>query len=424
MKILCVADLHVGAGGSLRSDHLGDQKAVLSQIVTVACDEQVDLLLMAGDVFHRPNPSVPALNVFRGFTRHLELAQIPAVACVGNCGHDLVNAAVVSALELFDSEWFRVSRVPELIKAAGDIAVCTLPSVPVHRLVARHDGGDRSVIFDEAVELLLQAARELRDQVPEGWPAVLMGHWSVAGAHLPNGLPVADLHEPVLPIERLDEIGFDAMVFGHIHEPQKLGSGVGAFYAGSPLVVDFGEAHVDHGAWLLEGHDGGGCDTRFVPLDDRPFVTVDVDLTDENAFGIGDDETDAIAGAVTLPVEGAVVRVRYRATEDQHRRVDRQALLGFLADAGADKVHGPVWEPVRTTRARVEVDGDGMNDHDALDLWLDAADVPREKGTGVHALLDRLEGVAGATFVEYALLLAVLSVGVVVALLALIGRLS
>jgi exonuclease SbcD len=389
MKILATADLHIGAGGSLRTDHLADQEAVLAQIVAVAREEEVDLVAIAGDVFHRPQPAPPVLHVFKRFTRELARYGIPAVACSGNVGHDLVNGDVESALELFESEWFRVSRVPELVKAAEDVAVCTLPSVPVHRLVARHNGGDRAEIFREATDLLLRVGRELREQVPDGWPSLLLSHWSVSGASLPTGLSSDDLNEPVLPWDAIVELGFDAAIFGHLHMHQVLNEEPLVAYAGPPMLVDFGEQNVPHGCVLLE-LEGGEVTHQFIPLDDRPFFTVDVDLTDPNRPD-GDDETDVIAGAITLPIEGAVVRLRYRATEEQHRRVDRQALLGFLAEAGADKVHGPTWEPVRTTRARAEVNGDGLSDHDALSLWCEAHELEEPRRVSVHSLLERLE---------------------------------
>lgn len=394
-RVLCFADAHLGAGAGLRSDHLGDQEAVLNQIVDVACEQKVELIIAAGDLFHRPQPAPPVLHLFKNFTRRVAEAGIPMIACVGNCGHDLVNGDVVSALELFESEWFRVSRVPELIRAAGDIAVCTLPSTPVSRLVAAADGGDRAEICVQAAELLVQTARDLHAEVPEGWPALLVGHWSVSGASLPNGLPVAALHEPVLDLAALEELGFDAMCFGHIHKGQVFESApfvseTPTFYCGSPMVIDFGEEKVEHGCWILDFGDEHAA-PEFVPLDDRRFVTVDADLTQQFAEQpAGIDETDMIAGRVmdAEPQPGDVFRIRYRATEEQHRRVDRQALLGFLGEAGVDRVHGLTWEPVRATRARVEVDGDGMSDGDALAMWCEAAGRTDEE----HAALAELLG--------------------------------
>lgn len=403
MKILATSDLHIWPHNA-RRDTLADQEGILSQIVAVAREEEVELCVLAGDVFHRPKPPPEVLNVFRQFALQLQRAGIPTVAIVGNESHDTVNRDVVCALELFGSEWLRVSRTPELIRAVGDIAVCTLPSVPMHRLVASANGGDRTVIHQQASEYLMRAARDLREEVPDGWPCVLVAHWMVSGASLPNGLPVEDFDKPILPLAELEDLDFDAIILGDIHKPQRLATdptdvlASTIFYCGSPACWDFNDTlgDTDHGCWIVTLDDQRlAPEARFVPLDDRRFVTVDVDLTRE-AIADGTTETDEIAGWVMAsqiagPLEGAVVRLRYRATEEQHRRVDRRALLGLLEEAGVDKVHGPTWEPVRSTRARVEVDGDGITDHEALQMWVDAVRLGEEQGRSVHLLLDRID---------------------------------
>lgn len=401
-RLLACADLHIGAGADHRGDHLADQELVLDQIVDVARGGDCDALLLAGDVFHRPKATPAELHVFARFTRRLADAAIPTIALLGNAGHDQLGVDQPSALELFQSPWLRVSRTPELVKAAGDVAVCTLPSVPVSRLVATVGGGDRGEVNELAARLLVEAAAGLRAQVPDGWPCVLVAHWSISGAALPSGLPVADLHEPVLDGDALADLGFDAVVAGHIHRAQPL-AGRCAFYCGSPMTHDFGEAGCEHGVWIfdLEELAGGSEDPpEFVPLADRRFVTVAVDVA-AAAMDAGNsslDETDLVAAAITeqLPLDDAVVRVTYAATEEQHRRVDHQALLGFLGEAGVHRVYGGLhWQPVRASRARVEGVDETLDPSEAVSLWVAANDVDAARADGLHRLTrDYLEGIA------------------------------
>lgn len=390
-RFLCCADLHVGAGRDHRLDSLADQGAILDQIVQATREHDVDGLLIAGDVFHRPKPTPAELHVFARFTAQLERAGIPAIAVHGNAGHDLVNADLESALELFASDWLRVSRTPELVKAAGDVAVVTLPSVPVHRLVAQHNGGDRQEIHDLAVAMLLDTCRDLHAQVPAGWPSVLLAHWAISGASLPNGLPVAALAEPVLPVDELERLGFDAIIAGHIHRGQLFASNplepeIPILYCGSPMVLDFGEAGFEHGVWVLDlAMPNLGFTPEFVPLADRRFVTVNVDLTEGlpkvvNGFGLPTtiDETDLVAASISeqLPFTDAIVRVKYRATEEQHRRVDHQALEKLVADGGAHRLYGGIdWDPVRETRARQEGLDEAVEPLAAVAMWCAANEV-------------------------------------------------
>jgi len=177
-KILAFADLHLGSGSAYSDDRLSDQEAVLNQIADLAHDESVDLILLAGDVFHRPRPTPAALMVFSRFLMRLENPEIPCVAILGNVGHDQEGIDRPAALELFASHRFRVSRRPELITEFAGVAVATLPSVPVSRLVAGSESAERGPVFAQAAEALLAVARELREQAGDR-PCVLMGHWSV-----------------------------------------------------------------------------------------------------------------------------------------------------------------------------------------------------------------------------------------------------
>jgi exonuclease SbcD len=374
-RLLCTGDLHIGAGSGYADDRLGDQEAVLEQLVDVARDRDVDGVLIAGDVFDRPKPTPAELHVFARFARRLEVAGIPAVAVLGNAGHDQLGTDLPSALELFHGEWLRVSRHPEVRELAG-VAICTLPSVPVSRLVAQRGGRDE--VNELAVALLLETAAKLRSRAVDvpGRATLLLGHWSVSGASLPNGLPTSDLHEPVLPLEALELLGFDAMVFGHIHKPQILNQDPRPIlYTGSPMTLNFGEADVEHGCWLLDVGEGGYT-REFAKLTDRRFVTVDVDLTSatfaEHAAGV--DETDLIAAAIVEQyhensLADAVMRIRYRATDEQHRRVDVAALKGFCMEAGAHRVHQVTPELVRVTRLRSAGVDESLEPGAALDLW-------------------------------------------------------
>lgn len=406
-RFLVFSDLHLGASRDHRVDALADHRRALEQIVDTAREHDVDTVLFGGDAFHHWKPSPVEEHAFQAFTRALEAAGIPMVAVTGNTPHDIGSVDLPSALELFRSDWVRVSRHPEVVKAAGDVAICTLPSVPVSRLVAHQGGGDRGAIFELAASMLVGTARDLYDRVPAGWPSILLAHFSVSGSSLPTGLPVAGLHEPVLPLDALEEIGFDAIALGHIHAQQMFSSNplepkIPVFYPGPPMTLNFGDAGFEHGVYILDVGDGPAT-TEFVPLTDRRFVTVTVDLTEAlpmvdlvDPTGavvsrvIGLDETDIIAAAIAAEVfnlPDAVVRVKYRATEEQHRRIDHAALEGFLAEAGAHRLYGGIdWDPVRTTRARQEGLDESIEPLAAVGMWIDANSVDDAPGRALRDL--------------------------------------
>lgn len=384
MKILAFGDLHLGAGsgyGRTPGDRLNDQAEVLTQIFLLACEHQVDVIVNAGDTFHGPLTTPEQLNVFATFVAACHKAGIPIVAITGNGSHDQAMRGN-TAVDVFQHQpGITVSSTPQLIRVAG-ATIATLPWVHPGRLIAARDGGtDRDDINVEAAGLLVATARGLRAQITDSGPAILALHGSISGASLPAGLPVDELREPVLDWDALDGLGFDAIVAGHIHKGQILGLPFEAkgetcgFYTGSPMPLNFGEADVEHGVWILELSDEvfDGVEYQFIPIESRPFVTLDADVVPEEA---GDVMT-ALHAQIGLGIGGvgeAVVRLRYRATQEQQRRIDIAAIRAALLAEGA---HVVKVEPdiVREDRTRVDAVTEDLEPAAAFDLYVEANDI-------------------------------------------------
>lgn len=387
-RFVVFSDTHLGAGTEHATDRLADQAAVLDEIAALAAGSSG--VLFAGDMYHRPHPSERAREIFARFLGQLRAAEVPLTAITGNALHDIINAAEPAPMQTaaVHDPMLHLSRVPELIELPGDVSLVTLPSVPMHRRVAALDGGDRREIFEEAVDLLLEAARGLYDKAL-GSTRILMGHWACDWPDLP---PQMRDHEPVLPLDALEEIGFDVILMGHIHMPLHVGRSVSV---GPPAHVSFGEEGLEHGCWILDVTGPGDVTAEFVPLSDRRFVTVDVDLTEPqklvNGFGIPVtlDETDLLAAELGSreKLEDAVVRIRYHASEEQDRRVDRAALIRLAYDAGAHKVMPIDADVIRTARARVDGFDRGLGEHDALTAYCAKNEITAETADRLHATL-------------------------------------
>lgn len=85
MKLLHLADLHLGKRVNEFS-MLKDQAYVLEQILTLACAERVDGVLIAGDVFDKTVPSVEAVSLLDDFLTKLSVNHIAVYIICGN--HD------------------------------------------------------------------------------------------------------------------------------------------------------------------------------------------------------------------------------------------------------------------------------------------------------------------------------------------------
>src|SRR5262249_48800653 len=157
---------------------LADHAENLARIVALARQEEVQLVLLAGDVFNTPRPPADVLVLFRTFVEALLVGGCDVIAIAGNVGHDQESPyrpCPLEVFEQFDGPMFRVSRRPELLEVGG-IGVCTVPSVPVTRLAAAQNGGDRDAINVQAARAIEEIARGLRAGV--AGPAVLLCHWA------------------------------------------------------------------------------------------------------------------------------------------------------------------------------------------------------------------------------------------------------
>jgi DNA repair protein SbcD/Mre11 len=390
-KLLATGDWHVDAHpdyGREPGDRLADQRQTIEKIVDLAIDNDVDALLLAGDLWHQRQPSSAArLAVWEPLRRlHVEHPRCDILAIPGN--HCIEAASETGiALEHF-ADIIDVHRQPGIWNTHG-CAVATLPWTPISRLVATRNGGDRDDLHREAAALLIATARGLRAEIPIGQPAVLMTHFSISGAVTPTGRDVGPDFGVVLPLEELEGLGFDAVIAGHIHRQQVLCDDPFIAYVGSPGPVDFAEATTEHGCLLLD-FDGGCLTTEYLPIASRAFVTVDVD------FEQGEDLSQLLEHyGDWSDVADAVVRVRYRATEDDARHVDHGAVKRALYDLGAHRVHQVTLDPVRTDRARVAGVHEEISPLAAFDLYAVANAIDPDFAARARArLAEHLEAVA------------------------------
>jgi exonuclease SbcD len=240
MRLLHTADWHLGKsfrGLSL----LEDQRFILDQILDAAKTYEVDVLILAGDVYDKPSPPEGAVSLFRHFLERFYAETDAAfVAIAGN--HDSGHRLGVFE-KLLDPKRILIrgplqAEEPALIlqDEHGSVAFSAVPYGEIY--AARRVFEDESIQTPEDVlRAELQAARKA---VPEGARWVVSAHAFVTG-----GLP-SDSERP-LAVGRVETVSnnlFDGAAYvalGHLHRAQQVGRET-IRYSGSPLVFDFDEA--------------------------------------------------------------------------------------------------------------------------------------------------------------------------------------
>src|SRR5699024_2106882 len=107
MRFLHTADLHIGKRVNEFS-MLEDQEYILRQILKTADKEQVEAVLIAGDVYDKQVPSAEAVRLFDWFLTQLNSRKLPVIVIGGN--HDSVERLSFGAQIMEESGVYLTQR--------------------------------------------------------------------------------------------------------------------------------------------------------------------------------------------------------------------------------------------------------------------------------------------------------------------------
>ena len=269
MKILHTADWHLGKKLD-RISRLSEQKKVLAEIVDIADREDVDAVLIAGDLFDSYNPPAEATELFYHTLKALsDNGRRAVVAIAGN--HDsperieapdpLAKACgiVLQGLPFAAPGSFALSSGLESLRSGPGFLELYLPGVE-RRLrllltpyaneyrMRRYLGLEDS---EEALRTLL--ANFWREQIEKHCDSqgvnILMAHLFFTD-HESTDLIEPEGERPILHVGGAQAIfsenvpaGLDYVALGHLHRPQEVRGGpCPMVYSGSPLAYSFAEA--------------------------------------------------------------------------------------------------------------------------------------------------------------------------------------
>ncbi|MCD6285280.1 MAG: exonuclease SbcCD subunit D [Anaerolineae bacterium] len=357
IRFVHFSDLHIGIENYGRLDpatglnrRVMDFLGRLDDVVAYAIDHDADLVLFAGDAFRSRRPSPTHQREFAQRIRALSVAGISVVLLVGN--HDVpVMSQRASSIEIFST-----LEVPGVIVAdrpavhriitrRGPVQVVTIPYPVRQRLLSREQFRRMSQEeLDGAVsEVVIGMLEALKGQLSEDEPAVLMGHFSVAGANWGSERSIMVGRDVTLPISALVDARWAYVALGHIHRHQSLNADdlPPVVYAGSLARVDFGEEHHPKGFCWVELEDGHAS-WHYVELPARRFVTLRIDVRGESA------PLSAIRTVVGAhDLSGVVVRLIVEMSPEQEPLLRDVDLVPLLADAFHTQINREVDRAVR-----------------------------------------------------------------------------
>ena len=275
MKILHTSDWHVGKVLKGRDRH-DEQVAVLRSIVQTARDENVDVVLVAGDLFETAAPAAKAQGLVMRTLLALREDARQVVVIAGNHDNqallDAVYRPVLGELGLYvlgtpkrpDSGGLMTLRT----RTGEMINVAALPFLS-HRYAVRA----AEVLLHETAEHTLDYARRVAEIVAllvTGFTAeavnVVMAHATLLGGRRGGGeRDVQTTLDYELPAAMFPATAH-YVALGHLHRQQEIAGPCPIFYSGSPLAIDFGEEANESVALVVTAAPGIRADTRPVPV--------------------------------------------------------------------------------------------------------------------------------------------------------------
>lgn len=296
MRILHTSDWHIGRTfhGNSTMDALTE---VFGALIAQVREKQVDVVIVAGDVFDSATPAGPAYTLL-GDTL-LALHETGAHVIVTSGNHDSAARLGFQARLLRDG----IDMMTDPLAVGTPVTIDDVDG-PVHffgipylepAIVRQHWA---EVSLRSQAQTMAHAMHLVRAGMAEhAGRSVAIAHCFAAGVDATAGLEreVRQGGLDVVPLSVFD--GPDYVALGHIHGRQTLSERVR--YAGAPLHYSFGEQHKERGSWLIDLDASGLASVEWLALPvPRRLVTLtgalDEILSDANVAAHANDWVCAV----------------------------------------------------------------------------------------------------------------------------------
>ncbi|WP_108064343.1 exonuclease SbcCD subunit D C-terminal domain-containing protein [Poseidonibacter lekithochrous] len=253
MKVLHTSDWHIGQkfmGKSREEEH----KAFLSWVVEIIKKENIDVLIVAGDIFDTGNPPNYALELYYNFLKQLfSIENLYVIITAGN--HDSIstlkapkqllefmNVHVITSGDEDENELIAIYKEDKL-----QGVVCAVPFLRdsiVRKAVSGQTINEKESSLNTGIKQhyidVYEEAIKLTEE--DDLPIIATGHLTTVGSRTSES--ERDIYIGGTLDIGSDFLGkyFDYVALGHLHINQTVGSDH-VRYSGSPIPLSFSEAN-------------------------------------------------------------------------------------------------------------------------------------------------------------------------------------
>jgi DNA repair protein SbcD/Mre11 len=283
MKLLHTSDWHLGSTlcGKKRYDEFD---LFFKWILECIKKEQIDVILISGDIFDTSNPSSKAIEYYFNFLGRV--AKTPCQYVVVTAGNHDSPSFLDAPRELL--KFLNIFSIGEVSDRYDDEVIVLKdqqnnPFLIVGAVPFLRDKDVRSAAAGESSD---EKCRNLMNGIQEHYrnvcaiaehkraeagkeiPVVVMGHLFAAGGRSSEGDGVRELY--IGNLARVNTgifpSGIDYLALGHLHTPQIINNCETIRYSGAPLPMGFSEAQMQKSIVLIEFGPVGQILTREIPI--------------------------------------------------------------------------------------------------------------------------------------------------------------
>ncbi len=250
MRFMHTADWHVGK--VLKGqDRLDEQRAVLAEIAEIAEQNQVDAVLVAGDVYDTGAPSAPAQKLVIQTLLRLRRTGAKVIVIAGNHDHGGTFEAYRPLMGEVGITLVGQTRPPgqggvvrfRARSGGEDVQVAVIPFVTQRYAVRAAEIVSQTP--SENVRAYDEMIRQVSDTLTAGFGGdtvnLVMAHLTCIGGQFGGGERSAQsIFEYSVPAG-IFPVSAHYVALGHLHRRQSLPAPCPVHYSGSPIAVDFGE---------------------------------------------------------------------------------------------------------------------------------------------------------------------------------------
>lgn len=280
MKILHTSDLHIGKYIGTY-DLKEDTEYVLNQVVDTAIKERVEVVLISGDIFNRPNPSEEAIKMYVSFLKALLDKNIKIIAISGNHDSGIRLSAYKDILGkgyFVEGEFNSPMRKVSLSDEYGQVNFYMLPFFTpfIVKSNLKLEKGLKN--YDLAMDEIIK-----RENIDTSQRNIILAHQFVAGFKFggseedfsySNGDEKNVAGVGIISLDKFQN--FDYVALGHIHKPQKI-SRETIRYSGSLLKYKTSEIDgPDKSVVIIDLKEKGNIEVKLDPIKPlHPFVKIE-----------------------------------------------------------------------------------------------------------------------------------------------------